>query len=204
MKAYQLGRRTSTTWSEPIVHIEEATRRLRARLVGKGPYDIKLRGTEEWSRKRGLPATMRRVKELMEQRDIGEAIWVRTTDPNQTHVVRLVGYTPLHEVPPIPSGAHPNLRPVWNYVWAHWHVVSWGIFNCRHVAGSTRWSYHAWWQGWDIHGPVEVMDAIYAYLNAHRHEFGIIELLYRVAGHYDHIHLAVEPVRDQYARPPCA
>lgn len=87
-------------------------------------------------------------------------------------------------------------------------VVSWGICNTRPVAGTNSWSYHACCQAWDIHASKATLDRVARYLDEHREDFDIIELLWWTTNHYDHVHVAVGPKMANRTvtgpTPPCA
>lgn len=205
MKRYQLGRRGSSRWTEPLTWVQ-ARKKLKVRLEGRAPYRIKERGEDHWSRERQLPGTLDRLDVLTSRADVGDMFLV-SAQPKQVHKLRVVEYVPV-KVPPFPSIGHPNLRPVWTEVWTRWpNVTSWGVANCRKIASGTRWSYHSpdpYAQAWDIHGSTATLDEVARYLAANRERLKIIELLWRVTNHYDHIHVAVEPRRNVYATPSCA
>lgn len=206
MKRYQLGRRGSSKWTEPLTWTQ-ARKTLRTRIEGKGPYCLKRRGEDDWGRKRGLPGTLTRLDAIVPKADVGDVFLVACTKPKQVHQVRVVEHVVV-KVPAFPSVGHPNLKVVWTEVYTRWpNVTSWGVANCRKVSGSTRWSYHApnpYAQAWDIHGSTATLDEVARYLAANRERLKIIELLWRVTNHYDHIHVAVEPRRNVYATPSCA
>ena len=71
------------------------------------------------------------------------------------------------------------------------------VFNPRLVASGTRWSEHAWGNALDIFGTVSFLDGVYAWLAARSSSWngvGFGELLWREAQHWDHIHVAPNPL----------
>lgn len=110
--------------------------------------------------------------------------------------------------PDPPSTAAPAIARVWREVHAGFGrvVTSLGVFSCRRInfePPPAPWSYHAWGQAWDIDGDSEVLDRVYAYLRDNRRRLRIRELLWRVEGHYGHLHVAAGTDRTDQV-PPCA
>lgn len=206
VKRYQLGKRGSSKWTDPLTWASARTE-LKSRLTDKGPYRLKERGSDAWGRKRALPGTLTRLDAVMSSADVGDVWLVACTKPKQVHQIRVVEHVVV-KVPPFPSIGHDNLKVIWTEVYTRWpNVTSWGVANCRRVANSSRWSFHSpnpKAQAWDIHASTATMDAIAAYLKANRSRLKITELLWRVSGHYDHIHVAVEPRWNVYSIPTCA
>lgn len=81
-------------------------------------------------------------------------------------------------------------------------LESWGICNCRHIAGSTIWSQHSWCNAEDVHASVATMDAAASWLESKRGELPIGTVLWRVRDHFDHIHYEADP--KMTGVPPCA
>lgn len=77
-------------------------------------------------------------------------------------------------------------------------------FNCRPIAGTSIWSQHAWPgdNARDIFGPPWLLDKVAAHLKTYRLVFGIRTVLWRVSGHYDHVHADMWPTG--YSKPPCS
>lgn len=118
----------------------------------------------------------------------------------------------------------PAIDAVWtavfkNQMWTRKNVVSWGIVNCRKIAGSTSWSQHAWGNGLDIHASFEVMRDLSEWLadEAKAGKLDIAQILFnsrvwtpsegwRTANlstpHTDHIHVSGSPMKE--GTPPCA
>lgn len=82
-------------------------------------------------------------------------------------------------------------------------LVDWGITNCRHIAGSTSWSQHAWGNAVDLHPLTKSYgDKAYAYVQANAARLSVAHLLWQVPDHYDHIHADFNP--QGVGTPPCA
>jgi hypothetical protein len=104
-----------------------------------------------------------------------------------------------------------RVRRVWRSVYAWFpHAVNLGTFNCRKIAGSTSWSQHAWADAWDVASPTSAktlhpdpyLDAVVAHLKLRHDPLEITRILYRVANHFSHAHVDVDP--DRGGKPPCA
>lgn len=93
--------------------------------------------------------------------------------------------------------------------------VRYSIINCRHVGSdpSRIWSQHAASEpqyryrsnALDVFASVAVMDEIAAYLRLHRRRLNIRQVLYRIASHFNHIHVDCWPKMqdDPEYVPPC-
>ena len=80
---------------------------------------------------------------------------------------------------------------VYNQVKARFpRVRNMGIYNRRKIAGTNRWSEHAYGNAVDIGVPNLVYgDMVRRYLAGNRGRFNIRTLLWRVRSHYDHVHV---------------
>lgn len=89
-------------------------------------------------------------------------------------------------------------------------------YNCRHISNDPRkpWSQHAAYEPqYGYHGnALDIMedspvglDGVAAWLEARRSEFSIRQILWQVAGHYDHVHVDFWPImKDDWWYPaPC-
>lgn len=85
-------------------------------------------------------------------------------------------------------------------------ITNMGVYNRRPIAGTSKWSQHAWGNAWDIGGSPTTLAAVYNYLAANRATLGIGTLCYKhfgpcsAAAHQDHIH--VEPAIVKTGTPP--
>lgn len=69
-----------------------------------------------------------------------------------------------------------------------------GQYNRRKIANSTVWSQHSWANGSDFHvASLEHGDVLYAWLAQNKEALGIRTILWRVTGHYDHVHVDFWP-----------
>ena len=107
-------------------------------------------------------------------------------------------------------------RKGWQHAWPHLQrqfpeLVA-GVWNCRKISGSSSWSQHSWGGAGDLThrdwgystNPAHqaYLDEVAAWLQLHRTELSIWSYLWRVASHYDHIHVDFEP--RGASTPPCA
>ncbi len=93
--------------------------------------------------------------------------------------------------------------------------VQFGLHNCRHIRSdpSQPWSQHAgsepkrgfYGNAVDIHGSKDALDRVARALRARKTELRIQQLLWWVAAHYDHIHVATWPIMEDGPSyvPPC-
>lgn len=102
-----------------------------------------------------------------------------------------------------PGGSTPPIRYIWREVSDRWgnRVTSWGVFVCRNISGTSTPSQHAWGNAWDIHASTGLLDVIARFLRSERMEPWVYQVLWRVADHYDHIHVDGRPY--QHGVPPC-
>ena len=76
---------------------------------------------------------------------------------------------------------------------------SWGVQHCRKVAGSSKWSQHAYGNAWDIGGSKALLDEVYDHLNRNRRRLSLSVICWEsrgpcnAAAHADHIHIAGAP-----------
>lgn len=82
------------------------------------------------------------------------------------------------------------------------------VSSCRTIAGTDRWSQHAFDNAVDIFGPAALLDVIHDDLRRNRGRLSMATLCWRSAGpcdpaaHQDHIHVDGAPMR--IGAPPCA
>lgn len=92
-----------------------------------------------------------------------------------------------------------------------WPSLRFQCCNCRFIAGTRTPTQHAWPGGnaRDIFGSdmaaspesQETLDSVAAYLSGNRWRFGIKIILWRVSGHFNHIHVDMWPTG--VPKPPC-
>ena len=162
----------------------------------KGPYRIRRRG-DSWGPKLGRGELLVRLARHLRRSDAGD-VWI-VEGRSDNIVIRKVQVNLTIDTP----GVDGIDRIYTVIVRTFTGVENWGICNCRYIDGTTTWSQHAYCRAWDIHhDSVAVMDDIARYLNAHKVELGIALVLWRVDGHWDHIHVDLEP--HWSFRPDCA
>lgn len=193
-----LGKETS---SEPL-RKRVARRRIRAKLnlhaPGKG-IRLKARGEKEYGVLRDVGEGVERLFDVVSE--VGEVWHIKAESDDFAMSLRMV-----EVIPPIQDtlGTH-AVDVLYTYVFSKYpNAANWGICNCRRIDGSSTWSNHAWCNALDIGGSVSLLDVIAADLRK-KWEQGVLpiaELLWRVSGHYNHIHLTGDP--KQYGTPPCA
>ncbi len=75
-------------------------------------------------------------------------------------------------------------------------IIGLGQYNRRKISGTDRWSEHSWGNALDVHVSVGRADnverangdEIAAWLNEHKDELGIRNILWWQTNHFDHIH----------------
>lgn len=87
-----------------------------------------------------------------------------------------------------------------------------GYRSCRKIAGSRRWSRHAWGDACDVMkltgtgnakpGQDHYLDRIYEHLDTHRAQLGIDNLIWRTTRHWNHLH--ADFTHHGIGTPPCA
>lgn len=119
---------------------------------------------------------------------------------------------PMHRgrpKPPRPSTA--RVRAVWRFV-HRWfpQAASLGVYNCRKIAGSSRWSQHAWGDAWDMTTPGAVkkgtptpaLRAMVKAVRDHAGQLHVTRVIFGDDAHQNHAHVDVDPERT--GTPPCA
>jgi hypothetical protein len=104
-----------------------------------GNWQIRRRGEQDWSGARGVPATSARLAELIRRGDVGEAWQFRpVATPAALYLVRKI-----EAAPPVtpPSAGSPAIQEIHAAYFDRFPGhESWGILNCRPIAGSSNWS----------------------------------------------------------------
>lgn len=75
--------------------------------------------------------------------------------------------------------------------WARWAGLTYQVPNCRKIAGSNRWSQHAYRNAVDIFGPKATLDRVAAFARAQPDD---AHVLWQVKNHYDHVHVDFNPL----------
>jgi len=103
-----------------------------------------------------------------------------------------------------PSVGTPAIKELYVWTFSNFEEAeSWGICNCRYIAGTHTWSQHAWCNGLDVH--FDRMSDCDEYVRQLKHDNvsrQAAQILWRIPDHFDHAHLSGAPMRS--GRPPCA
>ena len=118
--------------------------------------------------------------------------WVRIAKPVHGWIL----HSKLTTKPPGPAAPDTHHGLQWSlYVYAQTkaqfpRVTNMGIYNYRKIAGTNTWSEHAWANAVDFGVPsMAYGDTVKRWLANQTGRFNIDNLLWRVEGHYDHIHV---------------
>lgn len=162
------------------------------------PYRLKVRGGV-WGRDKTWPEVREALERRVKDAPVGEVFYLEC-GKRAIFNLRVVAVEPMV----VDTAGTPDIDRIFTEVTTRWRgkVESWGICNCRRIAGSSVWSYHSWCQAWDIHASTSVMDEIARWLRQNAERLNILHVLWRVPDHFDHIHLDVGPARS--GTPPCA
>lgn len=210
---YQL-RRDSGTWTDPA-SLVEAMAKIRTWTMGKRPFQLKVNG--ELGPELDRDAMLERVKARLQHLTPGSHPLVLLGNQLRIKMVAV-------EWEASNTAGTPSIDKVWTAVfgnpeWKRKNVVSWGIVNCRNIAGSSTWSQHAWGNGLDIHASFEVMDDLSKWLatEAKAGKLDIAQILFNQRAwtpsqgwhavnlstpHTDHVHVSGAPMME--GTPPCA
>lgn len=107
---------------------------------------------------------------------------------------------------PAPTGTA-RVKKVWRWVYG-WcpKGTTLGVWNCRKIAGSTKWSEHAWGDALDFTHPgyPESLMPVKRALMARKGRFDITRVIGpdNNSAHHNHLHIDVDP--DHFGTPPCA
>lgn len=143
-----------------------------------GEWEIRRRGARDWSRARSQPDAVTRLAALASGGDVGDAWQFRpVARPGALYVVRKIEFAP--PVAP-PSVGTPAIRQIHGAYFSRFpDHESWGIFNCRPIAGSASWSQHAWGNAEDFSNDGEASEEAERWLFSNRTELPIAELIGR-------------------------
>ena len=185
-----------------------------------GNWQIRRRGESEWSGARDRAATTERLTELIGRGDVGEAWQFRpVVTPAALYVVRKIEPAPP---PTSPTAGTPAIAETHAaYFGRFGEHESWGIFNCRAIAGSTSWSQHAWGNAEDFSDGGVAAEEAGRWFNANRTKLPIAEIIGRgriwtkarssegwrdlsasANQHMDHWHVSGDTLMT--GKPPCA
>lgn len=170
---------------------------LRERGGQDGPFRIRVNEGhrfDEWGQNRDLDEAVRRTREILPQLGIGDLLDVDVS-PNNLGVVRFKPIRLEAHRDPVSLAWNPRVRHAiraLNNRFPNWE--NWGICNVRYISGTTTWSQHAYANAIDIRfGSMAAMDKVARFFKNHTGEFDIANCLWRVAGHFDHVHIDFYP-----------
>lgn len=184
-----------------------------------GSWQIRRRGNTEWSGVRGRESTLDRLRELTIRGDVGDAWQFRPVDtPGAMYVVRRVEVAPPVTTPTV--GTTPLKDIHLAYFEEFPDHESWGIFNCRPIAGSSSWSQHAWGNAEDFSDDGVAAKEAERWFHSNKSRLPIAELIGRgkiwtraradegfralsssANQHHDHWHVSAHPLGA--GTPPC-
>ena len=195
--------------------VAEIMERVRAT---SGPWWLTIRGSGVEEKVAGDAAIRRKMLRLGERLKVGDRMDLRPVNGRRTFVIRCSEWyvTPAPAIPKV--GATEAIERAWAFVYAETAriglelgrelvFVQQGIYNCRHIDGSSLWSQHAWSNGLDGHianrSTGKLDDRATTLLADRCRARGFAaEVLWHVAGHFGHVHITGAPKRTGV--PPCA
>jgi hypothetical protein len=201
MIKYRVGKTGSDSWTPPAGK-KEALRKLKQRARNyNGPFRVKERGDNSWGPKRTLRQALKRVRIRLDDGKVGDMVLLDTSTPDVVLRIRVVETEVLAAPPSV--GTAP-LRNFHQAVFGQFkELESWGICNCRFIAGTNTWSQHAYCNAEDLNGPsMAYMDNVHKWIMQNKDKYNIHYVAWRVADHYDHIHVDFDPWGQ--GKPACA
>ncbi len=216
VKRYRVARDTSdgqpTNWLGPFMLVKELS--TSRKMLGQrgGRFTITVRGNNS-SVERGLPATMSRLALILRRSKNGDMVVIASSKGGKVILRTVMVKVKIPDSP----GTDPvdKFRAV---VFSRWPTTeSWGICNCRPIAGSNSWSQHSWCNAEDYHADEQTMKEITALgrnnWQLYRSGYVIHDKMVSFEGdsshvyngvdpHYDHVHIDFTPER--IGTPPCA
>lgn len=203
-------------WTEPL-ELEAAMTATRSWTKGATPFRLRVDGDlgPELDRATMLRRLEGRLKRLA---PAAHRLELRGTDLRIRYAAVEVPWEPAN-TPGTPAIDLVYAAVFDNPTWADRGVVSWGIVNCRRIAGSQTWSQHAWGNGLDIHASFAVMTELASFLSdeADAGRLPIAQILFDSSvwtpregwrhavlstPHTDHVHVSGAPMKE--GTPPCA
>lgn len=192
---------------------KEGLRRLEGRAKNfPGPWDTRIRGKGDWKSKKALPKALDEFEWRLGLAEENDIVMLRSTSAGKIIHLREI----LVETGPPPgagkdingySSATDNIQKLCDYIVDRgpgW--VSWGICNCRRVAGSSTWSQHAWCNAIDVSWTSAAgkgfIDKLVADVKRDVPHL-VSQIIWRDgAAHESHVHFSGAPYRN--GTPPCA
>lgn len=186
----------------------------RAKVVGK-PYRVKQRG-DDWGPKKTLPRAISSLKRKTVNGSVGDVFLLSAADGERVFQVKVVEVA----LKLVDTVGNERIDLIFTAITTRFAgVVSWGICNCRTIAGTSKWSQHAYCNAWDLHASDAVMAQIFdwAIMEAKSGKLPIAHIIYNkkiwtpaeglhgyggTNPHTDHIHIDAAP--NFTGRPACA
>lgn len=215
-KAFEVLRRGADP-GQPIPKRDAANAELLSRLpqsdVG---YQYKRREEDAWRLAPGKPALKSALADM--NLKTGGAIYARKTG-RRVFVLRAVEYTRPDPIAPCPdTNATPSVKALWTAVneataevereiGVDLELVFMGIYNCRRIDGSSKWSQHAFRNALDFrirraNADSSSIDQDATSRVVHKVREKASQTLWLVPGHTYHCHLSGDPLRS--GTPACA
>lgn len=201
-----------TRWS-PGTGLYEARDKVIRRMrphQGKG-YRLRLAEPNE------QPGPVRTLDELhkilddrMKHMELGDMLIVRALKDDHRIAIRKVNVKPPLQIRDIGGNARiDRLNALIVREFQGKGLQNWGVCVRRYIAGTTTWSQHSPWpqdscesNAIDYGGSMYLLDQVFRYtqrLKAQGEPVGTV--LWRVSGHWNHLHLEAEPHRPGW---PCS
>ena len=155
----------------------------------------------EWSRVRPLNDTLKALEVRLTNDEVG-AYWsiMAVKDRFRMWVLK----EDLNPAVAMDTEGGPSIDIIWGTIYSRFpEVQNWGICACRRISGTWTWSQHAWCNGLDVGGGQALLDRVVSYTRdlVAKGYLPVSQTLWRVPGHYGHIHYSGVPLRA--GTPPC-
>lgn len=203
-------------WTDPL-DLDKAMAKTRLWTMDHKPFRLKVEG--ELGPELDRATMLRRVEGRLRKLTPGSHRLVLLGTDLRIRYAAVETEWPAADTPGTPAIDKVYSAVFRNPAYANKGVVSWGIVNCRRIAGSSSWSQHAWGNGLDIHASFAVMTDLAAFLamEARDGRLPIAQILFDgkawtpdqgwhpanlSSPHTDHIHVSGSPM--QGGTPPCA
>lgn len=212
---YRAKRDYASHWGEPASRDDTLEYvRQNGKLAG-GPFRLRER-KEPWGPERSMTELLIKLKPKLTKGDVGD-VWLIDTAKLWGLNIRKVETQP--RIPDSPGTAPMDIVRFHLYT-AFPRLESWGICNCRRVAGSSSWSQHAYCNAEDVHAAFNVMEDATTWLVRQAQSglnLPVAQAIFNrrvwepsrgwreysgVSSHTDHIHISGSPMRE--GLPDCA
>ena len=174
--------------------------RERMRVWG-GPWRQRTRGQDWGPWRTDFEDTASRFRERLKGFDNVGDVGVIEAQNAGLIIVRKMEIVEV-DFPSFPATCTDRVKDLVHELWTEFpQLESWGIYNCRKIDGSSRWSEHSWGDAIDPHSGTTYMDRAVAWGKRNAERLHITRILWRVSGHWDHSHWDMDP--DHSSTPPC-